>query len=280
MLQRHPPNDDALLETKIPNVCIKQESQIPSARWTLLVSCRHSFQLFMHIAKNRKRTHQTPIAEAKPRTSSHYVRIRPHSCRLNFVRSNFRPVIMNPSSSHHPRGHIVHPWELAMLVHNYDRQRDLQQQQLSYLRQAQGALRRAAPVILELLDAVGPNIPNYAYLHEPRELLTQMQQRLTDQEQRIQAAFQTPPSPYIPNDDYGFLRRPESRIPAPTLRRSLCPRSRSAPAILTSTTTSSFGDQPWYHVPPQDYMDIHSTGTTARFSMQTRQTSDEMDTSS
>ena len=139
---------------------------------------------------------------------------------------------------------------------------------------------RAAPVILELLDAVGPNIPNYAHLHEPRELLTQIQQRLTEQEQRIQATFQTPPSPFIPNDDYGFLRRPESRLPAPMLRRSLLPRSRSAPAILKSTTTSSFGDQPWYHVLPQAYMDTRSAGTMDRSSIQTRQMSDEMDISS
>ena len=263
MLQRHPPNDDALLETKIPNGCIKQELQIPNVRRTLLVSCRLSAQLSCISQEPAKRIHPTPMAEAKPRTSSQYAHIRPHGCCCfsTFVRSNFRPVIMNPSSSHHPHGHIVHPWELAMLIHNYDRQSELQQQQMSYLRQAQGALRRAAPVILELLDAVGPNIPNYAHLHEPRELLTQIQQRLTEQEQRIQAAFQTPPSPFIPNDDYGFLRRPESRLPAPMLRRSLLPRSRSAPAILKSTTTSSFGDQPWYHVLPQDYMDTRSAGT-------------------
>ena len=279
MLQRHPPKDDVPLETKTPNVCIKQELQIPSARWTLLVSCRHSFQPFPHFLKSKEKGHMRRLwlrlsQEPHPTTCAFVHTV------LNVVRSNFRPVIMNPSSSHHHRGHIVHPWELAMLVHNYDRQRDLQQQQLTYLRQAQGALRRAAPVILELLDAVGPNIPNYAYLHEPRELLTQMQQRLTEQEQHIQTAFQTPPSPYIPNDDYGFLRRPESQIPAPMLRRSLYPRSRSAPAILTPATTCSFGDQPWYHVLPQDYTGRHSTGTTARFSMQTGQTSDEMDTSS
>ena len=187
---------------------------------------------------------------------------------------------MNPSSSHHPRGHIVHPWELAMLVHNYDRQRELQQQQLTYLRQAQGALRRAVPVISELLDTVGPNIPNYAYLHEPRELLTQMQQRLTDQEKTIHAAFQTPPSPYIPNDDYGFLRRPEPQIPAPMLRRSLYPRSRSAPAKLRPVTTCSFGDLPWRHVDPQDYPSRQSLRSTARSSMQTDQMSDTTDTTS
>ncbi len=34
-----------------------------------------------------------------------------------------------------------------MLVHNYDRQMELQQNQLTYIRQAQTALRRAAPVI-------------------------------------------------------------------------------------------------------------------------------------
>ena len=187
---------------------------------------------------------------------------------------------MNPSSSHHPRGHIVHPWELAMLVHNYDRQRELQQQQLTYLRQAQGALHRAAPVISELLDIVGPNIPNYAYLHEPRELLTQMQQRLTDQEKTIQAAFQTPPSPQIPNDDYGFLRRPEPQIPAPMLRRSLYPRSRSAPAKLRPATMCSFGDQPWRHVDPQDYPSRQSLRPTDHSSMQTDQMSDTTDTTS
>ena len=219
------------------------------------------------------------MAEAKPRTSFLSLHMQPSSCccSLTFDRSHFRPAIMNPPSSHHPQGHIVHPWELAMLIHNYDRQRELQQQQMSYLRQTQGAFRRAAPVILELLDAVGPDIPNYAYINEPRELLTQIQQRLAEQEQYIQAAFRTPPSPFLPNDDYGFLRRPESRVPAPMLRRSLYPRSRSAPAILKSNITSSFGDQPWYHVLPQDYMDTRTAGPMDR---STGQMSDEMNFSS
>ena len=189
--------------------------------------------------------------------------------------SHFRPATMNPSSSHHPRGHIVHPWELAMLVHNYDRQSDLQQHQLTYLQQAQGALRRAAPVISELLDTVGPN---YAYLHEPRELLIQMQQRLTDQEMIINAAFQTPPSPFISNDDYGFLRRPEPHIPAPMLRRSLYPRSRSAPAKLQRVNPGYLGDQPWPHVDPQDYTVWQAVQSTARIFMQTDQALDIPDT--
>ena len=196
------------------------------------------------------------------------------------TRSRFRPATMNSPFLHHSRGHIVHPWELAMLVHNYDRQRELQQQQLTYLAQAQGALRRAAPVITDLLDTVGPNIPNYAYLHEPRELLTQMQQRLTDQAETINSAFRTPPSPYIPNDDYGFLRRPEPQIPAPMLRRSLYPRSRSAPANLRPITTCSFGDQPWRHVDPQDYPSRHSLRLTVRSSMQMDQGSDTTDSTS
>ena len=167
-----------------------------------------------------------------------------------------------------------------MLVHNYDRQRHLQRQQLTYLRQAQGALHRAAPVISELLDMVGPNIPNYAYLHEPRDLLTQMQQRLTDQETMIQAAFQTPPSPYIPNDDYGFLRRTESQIPAPMLRRSLHPRSRSAPAKLRPGNVIAYGDQPWRHVDPLDYPCRRPLRSTDRSSMQMDQMSDTTDTTS
>ena len=187
---------------------------------------------------------------------------------------------MNPSASHHPRGHILHPWELAMLVHNYDRQRDLQTQQLTYLRQAQGALHGAAPVISELLDMVGPNIPNYAYLHEPRELLTQMQQRLTDQETMIQAAFQTPPSPYIPNDDYGFLRRTEPQIPAPMLRRSLHPRSRSAHARLRPSNIPAFDNQPWPHVDPQDYPNRRTVRPTDRSYMQLDPMSDNTDTTS
>ena len=178
---------------------------------------------------------------------------------------------MNPASSHHPRGHIVHPWELAMLVHNYDRQMELQQNQLTYIRQAQTALRRAAPVISELLDRVGPNVPNYEFLYEPRELLTQMQQRLTDQETFVNEGIQPPPSPFIPNDDYGFLRRPEPHIPAPMLRRSLCPRSRSAPAKLQRVTTNYLGDQPWPHVEPQDYTVFQAWRSAARIFMQTDQ---------
>ena len=223
------------------------------------------------------------MAEAKPRTSYIYLVHRFmifHSFPplYMFHCSHFRPATMNPSSSHHPRGHIVHPWELAMLVHNYDRQSDLQQHQLTYLQQAQGALRRAAPVISELLDTIGPNVPNYAYLHEPRELLTQMQQRLTDQEIIINEAFQTPPSPFISNDDYGFLRRPEPHIPAPMLRRSVYPRSRSAPAKLQRVNTGYIGDQPWPHVDPQDYTVWQAVQSTACIFMQTDQALDIPDT--
>ena len=196
------------------------------------------------------------------------------------MRSRFKPDTMHPTASTHPRGHIVHPWELAMLIHNYDRQRELQTQQLTYLRQAQGALHRAAPVIAELLDMVGPSIPNYAYLHEPRDLLTQMQQRLTDQETMIQAAFQTPPSPFIPNDDYGFLRRTEPQIPAPMLRRSLHPRSRSAPARFRQSNRTAFDSQPWPHVDPQDYPTRRTVRTTDRSYMQFDPMSDNTDTTS
>ena len=76
-------------------------------------------------------------------------------------------------------------------------------------------------------------------------------------------------SQHIPNDDYGFLHRPESRIPAPILRRSLCPRSRSAPAKSQRVTTTYLGDQPWPHVEPQDYTVFQAWRSAARTFMQT-----------
>ena len=150
-----------------------------------------------------------------------------------------------------------------MLVHNYDRRMKLQQNQLTYIRQAQTALRRAAPVISEILDRVGPNVPNFEYLYEPRELLSQMQQRMNDQETFVTEAFRPPPTPFTPNHDYGFLRRPKPHIPAPMLRRSLYPRSRSAPAKLQRQT------QPWPHVDPQDYTVFQAWRSAARTFMQT-----------
>ena len=158
-----------------------------------------------------------------------------------------------------------------MLVHNYDRQLELQPNQLTYLQQAQTSLRRAAPVISELLDTVGPNVPNYEFLYEPRELLTQTHQRLADQERIVNEGFQPPPSPYIPHDAYVFLRRPETHIPAPMLRRSLRPRSRSAPAKLQRVTNNYLADQPWPHVDPQDYTVFQAWRTAARVFMQTDQ---------
>ena len=119
-------------------------------------------------------------------------------------------------------------------------------------------------MISELLDSIGPNVPNYDFVHEPRELLTQIHQRLTDQERIVKDGVQPPTSPYIPNDDYGFLRRPESHIPAPMLRRSLQPRSRSAPAKLQRVTKNYLGDQPWPHVDPQDYTMFQAIRTAAR----------------
>ena len=145
-----------------------------------------------------------------------------------------------------------------MLVHNYDRQMELQQNQLTYIRQAQTALRRAAPLMSELLNRVGPNVPNYEYLYEPRQLLSHMQQRMIDQESIVTDAFLLPPTPFIPDDDYGYLRRPEPHIPAPMLRRSLYPRSRSA------QPTTCHGDQPWHHVEAQDFTVFQAWRTAAR----------------
>ena len=166
--------------------------------------------------------------------------------------------------------HICIRDKLILFFVNYDRQMELQQNQLTYLQQAQNSLRRAAPVISELLDRVGPNVPNYEFLYEPRALLTQMHQRLADQERLVNEGLQPPP-PYMPNDDYGFLRRPESHIPAPMLRRSLRPRSCSAPAKLQRVTNNYLGDQPWPHVDPQDYTVFQAWRTAARVFMQTDQ---------
>ena len=118
---------------------------------------------------------------------------------------------MTTPSPHRTHGHLLHPWELATLVHNYDRQMELQQNQLTYVRQAQTALRRAAP-LSELLNRVGPTVPNYEYLYETRQLLTHMQQRVTEQERVIIDAFLPLPTPFVPDDDYGFLRRPEPHL--------------------------------------------------------------------
>ena len=142
-----------------------------------------------------------------------------------------------------------------MLIHNYDRQRELQQNQLTYLQQAQNTLRRAAPVISELLDSIGPDVPNYEYIHEPRELLTQIHQRLTEQERIVNEGVQPPPSPYIPNDD-----------------------SRSAPAKLQRVTKNYLADQPWPHVDPQDYTVFQAWRTAARVFMQADEALDIPDT--
>ena len=107
---------------------------------------------------------------------------------------------MTTPSPHRTHGHLLHPWELA-----------------TYLNQVQTSLRRAAPLMAGRLNRVGPNIPNYEYLDEPRQLLAHMQQQITDQERVIADAFLPLPTPFIPNDDYGFLRRPEPHVPAPML---------------------------------------------------------------
>ena len=193
------------------------------------------------------------MAEAKPRTSHFYILDRfnplfffsqPFQCRYH---ESF--ILTSPS------GAYCSPMELAMLIHNYDRQRELQQNQLTYLQQAQNTLRRAAPVISELLDSIGLNVPNYEYIHEPRELLTQIHQRLTEEERIVNEGVQPPPSPYIPNDD-----------------------SRSAPAKFQRVTKNYLADQPWPHVDPQDYTVFQAWRTAARVFLQADEALDIPDT--
>ncbi len=174
---------------------------------------------------------------------------------------------MNPSSSHHPRGHIVHPWELAMLVHNYDRQMELQQNQLTYIRQAQTALRRAAPVISELLDRVGPNVPNYEFLYEPRELLTQMQQprkllsmKESNHHLHHSSLMMIMVSCVDRNHTFRHLCSDAACVHAAAVHLQNC-----------NVTTNYLGDQPWPHVEPQDYTVFQAWRSAARIFMQTDQ---------
>ena len=146
---------------------------------------------------------------------------------------------------------------------------ELQQNQLTYIRQAQTALRRAAPLMSELLNRVGTNVRNYEYLYEPPQLLSHMQQRMIDQARIVTDAFLLPPTPFIPDDVCGFLRRPEPHIPAPMLRRSLYPRSRSAPARMQTKPPPRLGDQPWHHVEAQDFTVFQAWRTAARIFIQT-----------
>lgn len=157
----------------------------------------------------------------------------------------------DPSRFRDPRSnsHLIHPWELALLVHSYDHRLALKEAQSSCLARAQMALRRAAPLMAELFDRVGPHHPSYEHLHEPRTLLAQLQQSLTDQEDIIERAFPPIPTPFIPNDDYGILRGPETHVPAPMLRRDLFPRSRSAPPKTVRTPES----RRWLHVKGQEW---------------------------
>ena len=150
--------------------------------------------------------------------------------------------------------HVIHPWELALLVHSYDHRFALKEEQLSCLTRTQTALRRAAPLMAELLDRVGPDHPSYEHLHEPRILLARLQQSLTDQQDIIEKAFSPIPTPFIPNDDYGILRGPQKHVPAPMLRRNLFPRSRSAPPKTARTPE----DQRWLHVKAQEYTLLHA----------------------
>lgn len=146
-----------------------------------------------------------------------------------------------------PRRHLVHPWEYAMLIHNYDRRHELQQVQLNSIHQVQNIMRRAAPLISEFLDRIPPTIAHFEQTNQPREMLMQIQQDLVDQEQIIRNAYIPTPTPFVPDDDYGFLRRPEQHIPAPMLRKQLFPRSRSAPARLYQPHSRT-ELRPWLHV--------------------------------
>lgn len=146
-------------------------------------------------------------------------------------------------------GHLVHPLELAHLIHFWDNRGDVQRDQQQALNTVSEQLRRLSPLVAELVNNRQPDHPFPHVVPQITELLAQFRAELDTRLRETEQVFQPIPTPHIPYDACGRLRGPQDCYPAPILREYVYPRSRSAPPTIHRKRQHP----PWVHLETVNY---------------------------
>lgn len=141
-------------------------------------------------------------------------------------------------------GHLIHPLELAHLIHFWDNRQHFQHHQQTALEAVSQNLRRLSPLVAELVNNMDPTHPFPHMAPQIQGMLATLRQGLDRRLQDTNEVFQPIPTPYIPYDACGRTRGPQDCYPAPPLRKHAFPRSRSAPPTIHRKRQHL----PWAHI--------------------------------
>ena len=140
-------------------------------------------------------------------------------------------------------GHLVHPVELAHLVHYWDSRKSIERDQRHALEACSSELRKMAPLVEELVNIPSPDHPLHYLVPNITAMLTDLRREVDSRITATQQAFAPIPTPFTPYDACGRMRGLHDNYPAPLLRKFVYPRSRSAPPTVDRKRTP----QPWFH---------------------------------
>ena len=146
-------------------------------------------------------------------------------------------------------GHLVHPVELAHLVHYWDSRKSIERDQLHALEACSSELRKMAPLVEELVNIPRPDHPLHHLVPNITAMLTDLRREVDSRITTTKQDFSPIPTPFTPYDACGRMRGLHDNYPAPLLRKFVYPRSRSAPP----TVDRKRQPQPWFHVSTRNW---------------------------
>ena len=118
-------------------------------------------------------------------------------------------------------GHLVHPVELAHLVHYWDSRKSIERDQLHALEACSSELRKMAPLVEELVNIPRPDHPLYYLVPNITAMLTDLRREVDSRIATTKQDFSPIPTPFTPYDACGRMRGLHDNYPAPLLRKSL-----------------------------------------------------------
>ena len=146
-------------------------------------------------------------------------------------------------------GHLVHPLELAHLVHYSDSRKLIERDQSNALEACSTELRKMAPLVAELVGNTQPGHPLQHLVPNITAMLTRLREEVDSRIVATNQAFASTPTPFTPYDACGRMRGLHDCYPAPLLRQYVYPHSRSAPPTVDRKRVP----QPWFHVSTRNF---------------------------
>ena len=150
-------------------------------------------------------------------------------------------------------GHLVHPLELAHLIHFWDNREELHRDQFDALATVSEQLRRLSPLVAELVNNTQPDHPFQDLVPQITRIMAEFREEIDARMIDAHFVFQPIPTPHIPYDACGRMRGPQDGYPAPIPRKHLHPRSRSAPPRIHRKRQLP----PWARLETLNYPSMH-----------------------